>query len=187
MKRIARYCAPALALALIVGCGTEDASGPGSAVDTRPAPAGPAVPAPSTDEMPNPAKTPSTAEAPIPSATEVAPPVEAAPKADEPAPAADAPKAEEAPKAGDAPAVEGPSASQVEFTEDELANIKKLPADEQDAALKQAVCPVSGENLGMDVPIKVTAEGRTFYICCDGCNGEVEKDPKGVLAKLDKK
>jgi hypothetical protein len=179
MKRILRLCAPALALALIVGC-TEQGAGPGSDLDTRPAPGGPAVPAPSTDEMPNPAKTPSTDEAPIPSATEVAPPVEGTPKVDD-APPADAPKTD------DAPAVEGPSASQVEFTEDELANIKKLPADEQEAAIKQGVCPVSGENLGMDVPIKVTAEGRTFYICCDGCNDEIEKDPKGVVAKLDKK
>jgi len=46
---------------------------------------------------------------------------------------------------------------------------------------------VSGENLGMDVPIKVSAEGRDFYICCGGCKDAVEKDPKGVLAKLDAK
>ena len=57
-----------------------------------------------------------------------------------------------------------------------------------DAALKQAVCPVSGEHLGsMGTPFKITAEGRTFYLCCDGCVDKVKEDPKGVLAKLDKK
>ncbi|WP_337175331.1 hypothetical protein [Paludisphaera sp.] len=176
MYRMLRLGAPALALSLIVGCGAEEAPGPGNVEDSRPSVSTPAVP-PSTDEMPNPAATrraePST---PIPSETEIAPPVEADPKAD----AAD-------PKADAAPAVEGPEASKVEFTEDELANIKKLPADEQEAALKQGLCPVSGENLGMDVPIKMTAEGRDFYICCEGCKGAVEKDPKGVLAKLDGK
>ena len=54
-------------------------------------------------------------------------------------------------------------------------------------ALKQAVCPVSDENLGsMGVPIKVTAEGKTFYLCCKGCNKEVDADPKAVVAKLKK-
>ena len=48
---------------------------------------------------------------------------------------------------------------------DELAEIKKLPADEQAVALKQIVCPVSGEHLGsMGVPLKVTAEGKTFSL-----------------------
>ena len=37
------------------------------------------------------------------------------------------------------------------------------------------------------MPIKVDAEGRTFYLCCKSCEDDVKKDPKGVLAKLDKK
>lgn len=163
MDRILRLGAPALALALIVGCSAQEAEGPGAVEATRPAPGAPPVVAPSTDGGANPAPTPSEPPAPIPSATEVAPPVEAE------------------------PAVEGPKASATKLTDEELANIKKLPADEQEAALKQAVCPVSGENLGMDVPIKVSAEGRDFYICCGGCKDAVEKDPKGVLAKLDGK
>ena len=52
---------------------------------------------------------------------------------------------------------------------EELAGIKELPQAEQDAAIAQAVCPVSTHNLGsMGKPLKVTAEGRTFYLCCDG-------------------
>ncbi len=169
MNRLLRLGAPALALALIVGCGAPEAEGPGSVGETKPAPGGPAVAEPSKDGAPAPAPTPSEPAAPNPSATEVAPPVEADPKADA------------------APAVEGPKAEAVKLSDDEIANIKKLPADEQEAAIKQGVCPVSGGNLGMDVPIKMTAEGRSFYICCEGCKDAVEKDPKAVLAKLDKK
>ena len=51
--------------------------------------------------------------------------------------------------------------------------------------MKQVLCPVSGEHLGsMDAPIKVSAEGKTFYLCCKSCKKEVEKNPKEVVAKL---
>jgi hypothetical protein len=94
-------------------------------------------------------------------------------------------------KTDDAPIVEGPSAkpaaAAAKLTEDELAEIKKLPQAEQDAAIAQVVCPVSSENLGgMGKPVKVTAEGRSFYLCCKNCEKDVKDDPKGVLAKLDK-
>jgi hypothetical protein len=101
-----------------------------------------------------------------------------------------------APKKGDeAPKVEGPKAENsksgtgaAKLTPDELTAIKELPAAEQDLATQQAVCPVSTHHLGsMGKPVKVTAEGRTFYICCDDCNDKVKADPKAVIAKLDKK
>jgi serine/threonine protein kinase len=70
---------------------------------------------------------------------------------------------------------------------DEVAEIRKLPPDEAERALKQRACPVSGENLGsMGVPVKVTAAGRTFYLCCKGCNKDVQEDPAAVVAKLKK-
>jgi hypothetical protein len=34
--------------------------------------------------------------------------------------------------------------------------------------------------------MKVTAEGRTFYICCDGCEDAVKTNGKEIVAKLDK-
>jgi hypothetical protein len=47
---------------------------------------------------------------------------------------------------------------------------------------------VSGEHLGsMGTPVKVSAENRTFYLCCKSCQDDVKADPKGVIAKLDKK
>lgn len=94
-------------------------------------------------------------------------------------------------KHDEAPPLEAPrtdAAKGVSLTEAQIAKIETLPAAEQDAVLKQAVCPVSGDHLGsMGTPFKITAEGRTFYLCCDGCEDKVKEDPKGVLAKLDNK
>ena len=104
-------------------------------------------------------------------------------KTDEPK--ADAPKVE-APKTEE-PKADAPKTAAVPLTEDEIKEIKTLPADEQAAALKQAKCPVSDEALGsMGTPIKVVAEGKTFYICCKGCVKEVEANPKEIVAKLAK-
>ncbi|MGP0069605.1 MAG: hypothetical protein ACLQGP_39145 [Isosphaeraceae bacterium] len=103
-------------------------------------------------------------------------------------------KPEEPKKVGDLPTLEGPKqtsnaqASPVTLKAEELAAIKALPAAEQDLAIKQAVCPVSSHHLGsMEKPVKVTAEGRTFYLCCEGCEEELKADPKAIIAKLDKK
>jgi YHS domain-containing protein len=39
----------------------------------------------------------------------------------------------------------------------------------------------------MGTPFKVTAEGRTFYLCCKSCEDEVKANPQAVIAKLDRK
>jgi len=58
------------------------------------------------------------------------------------------------------------------------------PAD-RDLAIKQKVCPVTGEPLGtMGTPIKVTVAGHEVFICCPGCKEPLEKDPAKYLAKL---
>jgi hypothetical protein len=93
-------------------------------------------------------------------------------------------------KGDEPPAVEGPKTENkgAKLTTEELAAIKELPAADQAAALAQAICPVSDHHLGsMDKPVKVSAAGRTFFICCEGCEDKVKSDPKGVIAKLDKK
>ena len=38
----------------------------------------------------------------------------------------------------------------------------------------------------MGVPLKVTAAGQTFFLCCKGCNKDVQDDPAAVVAKLKK-
>ncbi|AMV38692.1 hypothetical protein [Planctomyces sp. SH-PL62] len=171
MDRFLRIGAPALILALVFGCGSEeDATSPAT---NREAPGMPPPP-PRHRPPPTPGGRPRgpgrRPDAVVPAPTEAAP-----------APADETKKEAE-------PTLEGPTAGEVKLSDEEIAAIKKLPADEQDAALKQAVCPVSDEHLGaMDMPLKVTAEGRTFYLCCEGCKKAVEEDPKAVIAKLDKK
>ena len=120
------------------------------------------------------------------------------PPASNPAAAAPGPKNEPksepkaAPKGDEGPKMEGPKGATAPAasapSEENLAAIKKLPADEQKLAIAQGVCPVSGEPLGeMGVPLKVTAEGRTFYLCCKSCEADLKADPKAAIAKLDKK
>ena len=161
-----------------------------------------------TPDTPTPVVTPaSKTEAPKPapvtkSETPKAEPVKAAPAptpaAATPEPAKVEPAKVEPPKVEPpkpaAPKVEAPkvdsgkqAAAAEKLTDEELAVIRKLPKEDVDAAIKQVVCPVSGDHLGtMDVPVKVTAEGKTFFLCCKSCKKEVEAHPKDVVAKLAK-
>ena len=64
--------------------------------------------------------------------------------------------------------------------------LAELSEADRALALKQNVCPVSGESLGsMGKPVKVEVKGRTVFLCCDGCEAELKKEPDKFLAKLD--
>ncbi|MCY2995825.1 MAG: hypothetical protein NTY19_49450 [Planctomycetota bacterium] len=53
------------------------------------------------------------------------------------------------------------------------------------AAEKQRVCPVTDKPLGtMGKPYKVQVKGQTVFLCCDGCEEELQKDPDKYLTKL---
>lgn len=71
------------------------------------------------------------------------------------------------------------------------AEIAKLPAAEQAAALAQKYCPVSvmdgGDNrLGsMGMPYKVTLDGQDVFLCCEGCQATAEKDAAKTLATVE--
>jgi len=53
---------------------------------------------------------------------------------------------------------------------EDMKGIAILPESEQEAALRQRICPVTGEPLGsMGKPIKVTVAGRSLFVCCQGC------------------
>jgi YHS domain-containing protein len=81
----------------------------------------------------------------------------------------------------------GDEAANTTLLPDEIAELATLSAADKDIALKQVVCPVSGEHLGaMGAPVKVSAEGKTFMLCCKSCNDEVKEKPKEVVAKLKK-
>lgn len=62
-----------------------------------------------------------------------------------------------------------------------------LSSDDRPAAEKQKICPVSGEALGtMGTPIKVDVNGKTVFICCEGCREKLLNNPEDYLAKLNK-
>lgn len=91
------------------------------------------------------------------------------------------------PGKADEPKKDGAAAAPAKLSDAELAEIKKLPADEQVAAIAQVTCPVSGDHLGeMGAPIKQTIGDKSFYICCAGCEKMVKNKPDEVLAKLKK-
>ena len=47
-------------------------------------------------------------------------------------------------------------------------------------------CPVTGADLGsMGEPKEIIVGNRLVKLCCAGCEGKVEADPKAVTAKLD--
>jgi hypothetical protein len=69
---------------------------------------------------------------------------------------------------------------------DDLPGLKELSEADRKLAEQQKVCPVSGDLLGsMNKPYKMTVKGHDFFLCCDGCKGAVEKDPDGILKKVD--
>jgi YHS domain-containing protein len=177
MNAISKSAWSIVLLGMAVGCGETE---------NEPAPAGPAANVNTTspaDKTPAPTAPPSASTAGT--------------GAGSTAGSGSAPDAKpgEMKKVDEPPAVEGPKTENsksdkgaVKLTDDELTAIKELPAAEQAVAIQQAVCPVSDHHLGsMDKPLKVTAEGRTFYLCCESCEKELKADPKAVIAKLDKK
>jgi YHS domain-containing protein len=61
------------------------------------------------------------------------------------------------------------------------------PADDQRLAGRQKACPVTGKPLGsMGPPYRTTVEGVTVFLCCEGCEPALKKDPAKYLAKLPK-
>ena len=51
-----------------------------------------------------------------------------------------------------------------------MRGIARLSPEDQQAALAQRICPVSGDLLGSQGrPIKAQIGGRAVFVCCDGC------------------
>ncbi len=68
-----------------------------------------------------------------------------------------------------------------------LEQINKLPPEDRELAIAQAVCPVTDEPLGsMGPPAKVMVEGEAVFLCCKGCERDVRENPEQVLAKVRK-
>jgi YHS domain-containing protein len=82
----------------------------------------------------------------------------------------------------DATAMEQTSADDAAKIKASFASLS--PAD-RELAMKQKVCPVSGELLGlMATPIKVDVEGQTVFICCPSCKEPLLDKPDEYLVKL---
>jgi YHS domain-containing protein len=65
--------------------------------------------------------------------------------------------------------------------------LKDLSPEDLAAVQKQKVCPVTGEELGgMGKPYKTNVKGQTVFLCCEGCEDDLKKDPDKYLAKLKK-
>jgi YHS domain-containing protein len=94
-----------------------------------------------------------------------------------------------APNAPSTPANTPPTASTSTDADDSVAEgLAELPEADRAVALKQAVCPVSGDKLGsMGAPLKVTLEGRDVFLCCPGCEEELRKNPEKYLAQIEAK
>ncbi len=167
----------ALALAAFVGCGKDETT------PTNTPPATPSTPEAMPEPSPPlaPATKPESKPEVKPENPPAGPPAVEGPKVEAPKPTA--PKADE--KTDGDKTESDQKADAGTLSADEVAEIKKLPAGEQELALKQLICPVSDENLGsMGTPVKVSAGGKTFFLCCKGCQKEVNQDPRAVVAKL---
>ncbi|HEV3439062.1 MAG TPA: hypothetical protein VG122_16970 [Gemmata sp.] len=65
------------------------------------------------------------------------------------------------------------------------AQLAKLPAADKALAEAQKVCPISGEPLGsMGVPPKLSLNGETVFLCCNGCAKDAKADPDKTLKAL---
>jgi len=66
-----------------------------------------------------------------------------------------------------------------------MPGLKELSPQDSKSAMAQHMCPVSGEMLGtMGVPEKVDVNGKSVWICCEGCKDKLLADPDKYLAAL---
>ena len=60
-----------------------------------------------------------------------------------------------------------------------------LPAADRALAFKQRICPVTNKLLGsMGTPARVVVEGKTVFVCCEGCEDELRRNAGKYLSKL---
>ncbi len=65
------------------------------------------------------------------------------------------------------------------------AGLVGLSEADRELALKQKVCPVTGDVLGQHgKPIKITVKDQVVFLCCPACEEAIKKEPDKYLAKL---
>ena len=83
---------------------------------------------------------------------------------------------------------EEPAAStDVDADNAEIGNeLAKLSPEDRQLVLAQKICPVSEQPLGsMGRPLKVTVDGKTLFICCEGCRDDAEENFAEHLARFE--
>jgi hypothetical protein len=62
---------------------------------------------------------------------------------------------------------------------------KRLSPQDLDLVARQKTCPVTDEPLdSMGGPVRMEVQGRVVFLCCQGCESSVRKNPQKYLAKL---
>jgi hypothetical protein len=69
-----------------------------------------------------------------------------------------------------------------------VAALAELPEEDRKAAQAQKFCPVMTKNLlgSMGKPFKVTIEGQSVFLCCDGCKDDAVKNAQATLANVER-
>jgi Cu(I)/Ag(I) efflux system membrane fusion protein len=67
-----------------------------------------------------------------------------------------------------------------------LSALRKLSPDDRQLAVRQKYCPILENSLlgSMGLPIKMTLEGETFFLCCPSCEEAAKKNPAATLQKI---
>jgi Cu(I)/Ag(I) efflux system membrane fusion protein len=59
------------------------------------------------------------------------------------------------------------------------------PAGDRELIARQKMCPVTGADLdSMGGPVRLEVAGRVVFICCEGCEAALRKDPDKYLSRL---
>ncbi len=75
--------------------------------------------------------------------------------------------------------------SPLRLTEEFLANIAQLNAEDQSLSKLQVLCPITEEPLGsMGVPLKIIVDGEPVMICCEGCTDMAQRNAADTLEKV---
>jgi membrane fusion protein, copper/silver efflux system len=62
---------------------------------------------------------------------------------------------------------------------------QELAPEDRKLAEHQKLCPVTNKPLGsMGTPARIVVSGQVVFLCCDGCEGALKREPAKYLAKL---
>jgi hypothetical protein len=72
-----------------------------------------------------------------------------------------------------------------EQSPEQASGLEGLGAEDRSLAKRQQKCPVTGLALGsMGTPRRVVVSGQVVFLCCDGCEAKLLREPGRYLARL---